>query len=92
MTGYTQSATYPVTLGAFRTSFFGVSGFVSKLNPTASGRASLVYSTFLPVTIFASGIAVDSSGNAYVTGYANAPGVATPGAFQTSLAGETTWS
>jgi uncharacterized protein (TIGR03437 family) len=87
VTGYTQSANYPVTLGAFRTSFFGISGFVSKLNPTASGRASLVYSTFLPVTIFASGIAVDSSGNAYVTGYANAPGVATPGAFQTSLGG-----
>ncbi len=87
VTGYTQSATYPVTLGAFRTSFFGISGFVSKLNPTASGRASLVYSTFLPGTIFASGIAVDSSGNAYVTGYANVPGIATPGAFQTSLGG-----
>jgi uncharacterized protein (TIGR03437 family) len=87
VTGYTQSATYPVTLGAFRTSFFGISGFVSKLNPTASGRASLVYSTFLPSTIFASGIAVDSSGNAYVTGYANAPGVATPGSFQTSTGG-----
>jgi len=87
VTGYTQSANYPVTLGAFRTSFFGISGFVSKLNPAASGRASLVYSTFLPVTIFASGIAVDSSGNAYVTGYANTPGIATPGAFQTSLRG-----
>jgi hypothetical protein len=87
VTGYTQSATFPVTLGAFRTSFFAISGFVSKFNPAASGRASLVYSTFLPAAIFASGIAVDSSGNAYVTGYGNTPGIATPGAFQTSLGG-----
>ncbi|MDP8981610.1 MAG: SBBP repeat-containing protein [Acidobacteriota bacterium] len=87
VTGYTQSANFPVTLGAFRTSFSGISGFVSKFNPAASGRASLVYSTFLPVTIFASGIAVDSSGNAYVTGYANTSGIATPGAFQTSPGG-----
>jgi uncharacterized protein (TIGR03437 family) len=87
VTGYTQSTTFPVTLGAFRTSFFGISGFVSKFNPAASGAASLVYSTFLPGTIFASGIAVDSAGNAFVTGYANGPGIATPGAFQTSVAG-----
>jgi uncharacterized protein (TIGR03437 family) len=87
VTGYTQSANFPVTLGAFRTSFFGISGFVSKFNPAASGRASLVYSTFLQAAILASGIAVDSSGNAYVTGYANTPGVATPGAFQTSPGG-----
>ena len=87
VTGYTQSAAFPVTLGAFRTSFFGISGFVSKFNPAASGRASLVYSTFLPGTIFAGGIAVDSSANAYITGYANTPGIATPGAFQTSLGG-----
>jgi uncharacterized protein (TIGR03437 family) len=87
VTGYTQSATFPVTLGAFRTSFFGISGFVSKFNPAASGPASLVYSTFLPAAIFASGIAVDASGNAYVTGYANTPGIATPGTFQTSLGG-----
>ena len=45
--------------------------FVSELNPTGS---ALVYSTYLggPVTAYANGIAVDRSGNAYVTGWSGA--------------------
>ena len=79
-------ASFPITLGAFRTS--PSYGFVAKINPAASGPSSLVYSTYLPIQgTFCSGIAVDSSGNAYVTGYANPPGIASSGAFQTSPAG-----
>ena len=44
--------------------------FVAKLNPAASGAASLIYSTYLggSGSDAGNGIAVDSSGNAYVTG------------------------
>jgi hypothetical protein len=76
VTGVTYSTDFPVTSGAFQTSSGSVTGgtaFVTKLN--ADGT-SLVYSTFLggpgtnsqgPVSS-ACGIAVDSSGSAYVTG------------------------
>jgi hypothetical protein len=62
VTGQTGSANFPVTPGAFQTT--GLGGFVAKLNPTGS---ALVYSTYLDGS-GPSAIAVDSSGNAYVTG------------------------
>ncbi|HVN63190.1 MAG TPA: SBBP repeat-containing protein, partial [Candidatus Binataceae bacterium] len=73
---------FPTTLGAFQTinnaadnvgSSFN--GFVSKLDPQASGASSLIYSTYLGGTAGDEGfgIAVDSSGNAYVTGSADSP-------------------
>jgi uncharacterized repeat protein (TIGR01451 family) len=49
----------------------GRDAFVAKFNTTLSGSASLVYSTFLGGSLSdekAFGIAIDSSGNAYVTG------------------------
>ncbi|MEO7659077.1 MAG: carboxypeptidase regulatory-like domain-containing protein, partial [Pyrinomonadaceae bacterium] len=53
--------------------------------------ASLVYSTFLGPTGFAEGraIAVDASGNAYITGYASSTSTnfTSPGAFQTTYGG-----
>jgi uncharacterized repeat protein (TIGR01451 family) len=69
----------------------GQRGFVAKFDPTQSGSASLVYATFLAGTggsqgtdaDFGTGIAVDSSGNAYVTGQAGSPNFpTTKGAFQ----------
>src|SRR5205814_4175584 len=47
--------------------------FVSKLDPTLSGAASLLYSTYLggEGADAAAGIAVDLSGNAYITGITN---------------------
>jgi uncharacterized repeat protein (TIGR01451 family) len=47
--------------------------FVAKINPTAASGAQLIYSTYLGGTAddVGSGIAVDSGGNAYVTGFTN---------------------
>ena len=67
--GQTYSHIFPTTSGAYNRTFGGgsVDAFVTKLNPTGS---ALVYSTYLGGTHsdFGYGIAVDSSGNAYVTG------------------------
>ena len=77
VTGLTNSANFPTTLGAFDTGFDGSSGggsdaFVTKLNAAGTG---LVYSTFLGGTATAEdaghAIALDSAGNAYVTGLTN---------------------
>src|SRR2546426_925488 len=81
VTGLTSSATFPTTLGAFQITLKGTTdAFVTKLN--AAGSA-LAYSTFLggSVTDQGLGIAVDSSGSAYVTGLAGSadfPVSATP--------------
>jgi hypothetical protein len=68
VTGATQSADFPTTAGAFQPTFAGPSGlsdaFVTKLDPTGS---ALVYSTYLSSAL-SSAIAVDTEGNAYVTG------------------------
>jgi hypothetical protein len=72
--GFTSSTDFPTTPGAFQTVCNGGSGcasngdaFVSKLNPAGS---ALVYSTYLggSATDGGSSIAVDSAGNAYVSG------------------------
>src|SRR5262249_28191693 len=78
ITGLTRSRDFPITHGAFRTqpSEFG-SAFVAKLN--AAGTA-LVYSTFL--TVIPNGIAVDSEGNAYLTGEGSFAALAALGPFQ----------
>jgi hypothetical protein len=76
VTGDTFSAKFPTTAGAFQTTLGGASGnghddaFVSKLN--AAGSA-LLYSSYLGGSNndVGYGIAVDSSGNAYVTGATN---------------------
>jgi len=68
ITGTTDSGVFPTTPGAFQTSVnFSGGAFVTKLDSTGS---NLVYSTYLSGSSGAGGtaIAVDSSGNAYVTG------------------------
>jgi hypothetical protein len=78
VTGYTDPG-FSVTAGAFQTSHAACSAngggdcndaFISKLDPTASGAQSLIYSTYLggSGSDAAWGIAVDLSGNAYLTG------------------------
>jgi hypothetical protein len=92
VTGITQSTNFPTTPGAFQTTYGGSSGdnaIVTKLNPTGS---ALVYSTYLGGSgngssdgDIGAGIAVDASGNAYVTGATNSTDFpTTPGAFQTT--------
>ena len=80
VTGTTQSPDFPTTAGAYQTGLGDYSDvFVTKLNPAGT---VLVYSTHL-LADTAGGIAVNPSGNVYVTG-----GVATtlfpttPNAFQ----------
>src|SRR5207248_673064 len=74
------------TVNAFQPSPANSSGnpFVAKLNATGS---ALIYSTYLggSGTDAAKGIAVDSSGNAYVTGRAVSTDFPTVNAFQSSL-------
>ncbi len=86
VTGRTDSAIFPTTPGAFDTTYpGGGSAFVAKLNSTGT---SLIYGTYLGPAEFGLGIAVDSGGNAYVTGYTGSPGFpTTPGAFDTSYNG-----
>jgi hypothetical protein len=50
VTGYTHSANFPTTPGAFQTAYGGGGGgdvFVAKLNTALAGPASLIYSTYL---------------------------------------------
>jgi hypothetical protein len=75
VTGFTRSSDFPVTSGAFQTALKSILGgtnaFVTKLNTGANGARSLVYSTYLGGTTCdeGHGIAVDTAGNAYVTGF-----------------------
>jgi hypothetical protein len=70
--GRTDSFDFPVTPGAFFTSYRGgeFDAFVTKLNPAATGAAALVYSTFLGglQNDAAFALALDSAGNPYVAG------------------------
>ena len=85
ITGVTTATNLPVTSGAFQTALAGTSNaFVTKLNATGT---ALVYSTYLGgnQNDLAGGIAVDSSGSAYIIGSATSTNFpTTAGAFQTS--------
>lgn len=86
LTGQTRSTDFP-TKSAFDYTFNGYysDAFVTKLNPSLSGNASLVYSTYLGAssTDVAYGIAVDLQGNAYVVGETQSPDFPTRNAFDT---------
>jgi hypothetical protein len=88
VTGWTYSTDYDVTPGAFQTTFEGGTDvFVTKLNATGT---ALVYSTYIGgiSNDYGSAIAVDGSGNAYVTGWTVSTDYdVTPGAFQTTNGG-----
>jgi hypothetical protein len=88
ITGSTSASNFPTTSGAFQTTLHGSQNlFVSKLNRSGS---ALLYSTYLGGSSFDSGvgIAMSSSGDAYVTGYTlSSDFPTTSGAFQTTLHG-----
>lgn len=84
--GQTASADFPVTAGAFQATNMASSaaGFITELNSSGTG---LVYSTFLSGSLASdvTGLALDRSGNVYVTGYtADLDFPVTAGAFQTT--------
>jgi hypothetical protein len=93
LVGETLSANFPVTAGAFQTTYGGAGaagigdGFVSKLNTTAT---ALVYSTYLGGSDddLAEAVGVDTNGNAYVVGGTSSTDFpVTPDAIQSTLAG-----
>jgi hypothetical protein len=68
ITGNTSSTDFPVTSGVFQSTYGGsTDAFVAKIAPSGS---SLVYSSYLggSAADFGQGIAVSSSGEAYLTG------------------------
>ncbi|MBI5430313.1 MAG: SBBP repeat-containing protein [Nitrosomonadales bacterium] len=84
VTGYTGASNFPATVGIYGG---GRDVFVSKFDPSG---AAMLYSTYLGGSLDDEGnaIAIDASGNAYVTGYTsstNFPTTATP--FQTAAGG-----
>jgi len=76
LTGYTTSQDFPTTSGAYDRTYASADGnlgddvFVVKMNLAGSGSADLLYATFVGggFTERGNAIAVDSSGNVYVTG------------------------
>jgi hypothetical protein len=93
VTGETDSADFPITAGVFQPSLAGnYDSFVTELN---SAGSALIYSTYLggSGTDLAYGIALDTSGDAYVTGETNSVNFpTTAGAFQTNCGGGCTTS
>ena len=95
VTGATYSQNFPVTKGAFQTAnnslrTFSENAFVTKLNPTGT---ALVYSTYLGGSAGdnGAGIAVDATGDAYVTGSATSTNFpVTAGVFQSTNVALTT--
>jgi hypothetical protein len=79
VTGQSFSSDFPTTSNALKQSpnpsnFNVGTSFISKIDPTLSGAASLVYSSYIGGTggvilaDFGNGIGADANGNAYVTG------------------------
>ena len=86
VTGETSSTNFPTKNPSQSASGGGADVFVAKLDPTGS---TLVYSTYLGGSGGESGngIAVDASGNAYVTGFTNSANFPTKNPFQAALGG-----
>jgi hypothetical protein len=89
VTGSTSSTNFP-TVNALQHTYGGGHGdaFVAKLD---AGGSALVYSTYLSGSgvDIGHGIAVDSTGNAYVTGITNSTSFPTAGALQNTYGGGT---
>ncbi len=90
VTGYTGSADFPIADAFQVLNNGGQDAFVTQIDPSQSGNASLGYSTYLGGNSvdWGYGIAVDSSGAAHVAGTtAGNTFPATAGAFQTQTSG-----
>ena len=98
VTGFAESIDFPTVNGLTASSAPNGDVFLSKLDPTAKGAASLLYSTAFGGLSGSDGlgVAVDNSGNAYIVGQTfSAPGPIangnfpiTTGAFQPTLSSQ----
>ncbi|MGA2115143.1 MAG: SBBP repeat-containing protein, partial [Bryobacteraceae bacterium] len=87
ITGFAYSTDFPTTAGAYRSSTLGMADvFAMKVNPTGS---ALVYSALFGGAgiDLATGIAIDSSGNAYISGSTASLAFPITNAFQSSYGG-----
>ncbi|MBI3667218.1 MAG: SBBP repeat-containing protein [Acidobacteria bacterium] len=85
--GETNSSDFPTTAGAFQGAYGGRrDAFVAKLNPTGD---SLLYSTYLGGNDedIGSAIALDASGDAYLTGLTKSANFPTAAPFQATYGG-----
>jgi hypothetical protein len=90
--GLTYSTNFPTTAGALQAAAGGEGdAFASNVNTHGLGAASLVYSTYIGGIGLDQGnaIAIDPTGNAYVTGLTNSAGFGfAPTGFQKTFAGQ----
>lgn len=88
--GLTSASNFPVTYGTVQTSYGGgtFDGFAAKFSPTGN---SLVYATYLGGNQedHVNGIALDSSGDAFLTGQTNSSNFQVKGGFQTQYTATT---
>jgi Beta-propeller repeat/Dockerin type I domain len=84
--GETNTLDMPITQGAAQSLVGGeTDGFMARIDTGKAGSAGLIYSTYLGGALndFCSAVAVDASGNAFVTGETQSPNFPTTlGAFQ----------
>jgi len=89
VTGSTSSGDFPTTSGVLQTAFAGgqTDAFVAKINPAGN---ALTYATYLGGTgnDVANGIALDASGDAYVTGSTSSIDFPTASPVQAANAGQ----
>jgi hypothetical protein len=88
--GDLSSADFPTRIAVQPTYGGGTTdAFVAQFDTEASGDASLIHSTFFGGSNIdqAFGVAVDSAGNAYITGKTSSVGLATAGAYQVGMQG-----
>jgi hypothetical protein len=86
LTGYTYSTDFPIAVPIQKTLGGVVNSFLTKFNPAGS---ELLYPTYLGGSGYDYGrsIALDPSGNAYITGYTTSPNFPTLNPIQDSLSG-----
>src|SRR5713226_7165161 len=87
ITGGTKSFGFPTTVSAYQGTIAGdTDAYLAKVNSTGT---SLLYSTYLggTGTDRGTGVAIDSSGNAYIAGFAGSADFPNVNAFQTASGG-----
>ncbi len=91
VTGITRSATGIATTGAYQTSYGGIStNYLNSFLAKFSSSGNLIWGTYFggSQNDLSDAIAIDNSGNVYITGRASSTsGIASSGAYQTKIGG-----